>query len=126
MTHRREQLESALRRAVGGVLAEGLADPRVRGLITVTDVSVTEDRRRATVGISVLPDEQAELTLHGLRAAAGHIQTEVGKRLRARSLPELVFRLDDSIKKQAALLSEIRHAVETDRPDETMTEPDQP
>ena len=112
MSRRKEQLESSLRKALGVVLSSGLADPRIRGLITVTGVRVSDDRKRAVIGISVLPEEQGELTVHGLKAARVHIQTEVSGKLRARSLPEFVFQLDGSLKKQAEVLGAIREAGE--------------
>src|SRR5687768_14698741 len=101
MSHRREQLESSLQRAVSELLAEGLGDPRVRGLVTVTGVEVSPDNHYADVGVSVLPATQEALTLAGLQAAAGHLRTDVARKLRMRTVPQLRFRVDPSIKKQA-------------------------
>src|SRR6185369_13185005 len=91
MSRRSEQFGAELRRAVQEILARGLQDPRVSGLITVTGVAVTEDLRDATVSISVLPEEKQDLTLHGLRGAASHIRHEVGEIIDARRVPVLNF-----------------------------------
>jgi ribosome-binding factor A len=104
----RDQISSVLQRAVQEVISRGLNDPRVRGLISVTSVTISEDRREATVRVSVLPAEHAELTMHGLRHATPHVQSKVANTVRARRVPTLHFRLDESLKKQADVLAAIR------------------
>ncbi len=111
MNHRREQLAATLRRTIGQVIEQGLSDPRIRGLISVTEVTVTPDGSTAIVMVSVMPAENADLALHGLRHAARHIASQVEKRVRVRHMPRLDFRIDDSLKKQAEVLSAIRDAV---------------
>ena len=104
------QLEHALRGAVQEVVGRGLADPRIRGLITITQVEVTQDRRTATVHVSVFPEDRVELTMHGLQDASRHIRHEVGELVRTRTMPELVFKRDDRIKKEGAVLRAINLA----------------
>ncbi len=104
MSHRREQLAADLRRAIQDAISRGLHDPRVRGLITVTDVRVSQDLREATVFVSVLPDDAQELTLHGLISAAPHLRHALGGSVRARSIPHLHFKADTSTKREAGVL----------------------
>ena len=111
MSHRHEQLESSLQRAIGQRIAEGLADPRISGMISVTAVEVSPDNRHANVMVSVLPESNQKLAIQGLASAAGHIRTSVGELLRMRSVPVLHFQLDTSLKKQAQVLDAIRKAV---------------
>lgn len=110
MSRRVEQIAAELRRAVQQVLAKGLSDPRVRGMITVTGVTVSDDLRQATISVSVLPEEHQELTLHGLRAAARFVRREAGELVAMKRLPEFVFRLDHQLKRQAATLEAIARA----------------
>jgi ribosome-binding factor A len=133
MSHRREQLAAELRRQIGQILEQGLSDPRVRGLISVTQVTVVPDGHTAIIQVSVLPAEHAELTLHGLRHAARHISGEVGRRIRVRHMPRLDFRLDESLKTQARVLEAIRDAVGDEHssplnvsPDDGTTDPQAP
>jgi ribosome-binding factor A len=105
MSTRNDRLTSSLEQGVRQVLARGLQDPRVRGLITVTKVEVTEDSKQATIGISVLPAEQQKLTVHGLQSAARHIRREVADLIRTRTMPQFRFVEDDSLKKQAEVLT---------------------
>lgn len=101
--HRTEQIGAVIRASVQAVLSRGLHDPRVRGLISVTAVEVTPDLAEARVMVSVLPEEHAELTMHGLRGAAGFIQRQIAGEVTAKRMPRLSFRLDDSLKKQSRI-----------------------
>lgn len=107
MNPRHDRLTSSIEKGVQQVLARGLQDPRVRGLITVTKVEITPDSKQATIGISVLPAEHQTLTVHGLRSAARHIRREVAELIRTRTMPEFRFIEDDSLKKQAEVLGEL-------------------
>ncbi len=109
--HRTPQIESALMRAVSTVLTEGLADPRVRGLVTVTGVELTEDHAVAVVKVSVMPAEHERATLAALQHAAPQVRHRVGRRVRYRQLPRLQFKLDPSIKRQARVLDAINQAM---------------
>jgi len=110
MTQRTEQVASVVRHAVQRVLSRGLNDPRVRGLVSVTRVDVTPDLAEARVHVSILPAEHTELTMHGLRSAAGHIQGEIAGEVSARRMPRLVFKLDETLKKQAEIDAAIGRA----------------
>lgn len=106
MTSRKDaQLTSAIENAVREVLARGLNDPRVRGLITVTGVKVLPDHTKAIISVSVYPEDRQQLTLHGIQSAATYIRREVGDRVQTRQLPEFEFRLDTRLKAQASVLT---------------------
>lgn len=100
MKRRTEQVASNITRAVTAVLARGLNDPRVKGLITVTGVELTDDLSRARIRVSVMPEEHEALTMHGLRAATGHIRRETMKQVHLREMPTLEFFIDEGIKNQ--------------------------
>ena len=107
MPVRRQQIESVLKRTIGGVLQHKLADPRVRGMVSVTRVEVGDDLRQAVVYVSVLPANYESRTLQGLRSAAGRIRKLVANAMTIRTVPHLDFRLDGSLKKQAAVFDAI-------------------
>lgn len=101
MSHRPEQVASVIRRAVQEQLLRGLHDPRIRGLVSITKVTVDTDLSEARVFVSVLPEEHANLTMQGLVAAATHLQRRAREGLPLRRMPQLSFVLDDSLKKAA-------------------------
>lgn len=115
MTHRKEQVESTLKRALAEIIQRGIADPRMGGLISITQVDCSPDLRDATVFISVLPEEQQNMTLAALKHAAGHIHSQLKKKLALKRVPRVSFRLDASLKRQAEVLAAIRRGVEKDQ-----------
>lgn len=112
MSVRTDRVNSTLRRALQDAIARGINDPRVRGLITVTSVEVSPDLRTAIVRVSVLPESAQDLTLHGLSSASGMLRRQIGESVRMRRVPDLTFQLDDSLKRQARVLSAIAKARE--------------
>jgi ribosome-binding factor A len=111
-SRRPDRVAEAIREAVATFLAEGVKDPRVTGLVTVTGVDVTRDLRHARVHVSILgTEEQKKETLEGLASVAGHLRAKLGRVLRLRVTPELEFRYDTSIAHAAridSLLEQIR------------------
>ncbi len=110
MSHRPEQLSSEIRSAVQELLDRGLSDPRISGMITITGVRVTPDSKTAFLSVSILPADRQALTIHGLKSAAAHIRRQAADLIRTRQVPELIFRLDESLKKQAAVIESINKA----------------
>lgn len=105
MTRRTERINDLLREEISDLLRRGVKDPRVTGLVTITDVDVSPDLRRAKVFVSVMgTDEEKTSTLQALRAAAHFIRRELRKRLTIRRTPELDFLQDDSLARGARIL----------------------
>ncbi|MCC6578844.1 MAG: 30S ribosome-binding factor RbfA [Phycisphaeraceae bacterium] len=114
MSHRIPQVESALMRAVSQVISRGLADPRVSGLVSITKVQVSPDLSEAYIQVSVVPSERQDLTVAGLNSASKYIQSAVRALVSMRRTPRLQFRVDDSLKRQAAVYDAIREGLETE------------
>ncbi len=104
MSLRTQQASSVIHRAVQSILVEGLSDPRLDAMITVTDVNVTEDMKTAIVKVSISPEKKEKLAMYGLQAAARHIRRKVGDLVSIHHPPELVFKLDRGAKNEAAVL----------------------
>jgi ribosome-binding factor A len=111
-SRRPDRVAEAIREIVASALTEGIKDPRVVGLVTVTGVEVTRDLRHAKVFVSVMGEEQDKAaTFAALQEAVGHFRSRVSKALRLRMAPTLTFCLDESIARAAridTLLSQIR------------------
>ena len=117
MSIRKQQVESLLKRTVATVLQRGLADPRIRGLISVTKVDTSPDLRHATVYVSILPEEHESITMHGLKDATMHVQQLVKKAVALRAVPHLRFRLDQDLKKQADVFAAIDEGMKRTGPE---------
>lgn len=115
MTHRMEKVNHLIRKELSELLRREIKDPRLSSLVTVTDVSTSPDLRYARVFISILGDaEEKALALQGLAAASKFLRRELSERLTLRRMPELDFRLDESIERGAHLLELIDKAVVKD------------
>lgn len=103
---RPDRVAEAIREEVARFIAEGVKDPRVTGLVTVTGVDVTRDLRHARIFVSIMgTDEEKTATLEGLRSLAGHLRSRVGRSLRLRVAPELDVVLDPSVARAARIES---------------------
>lgn len=105
-------MAAAVREEVATILAEGVRDPRVTGLVTVTGVEMSRDLGHANVFVSVYGDEGARArTLEGLNAVAPQMRGRVGQALRLRLAPGITFRIDESVARAArieTLLNSVR------------------
>ena len=117
-SRRPDRLGEAIREEVATFLAEGVKDPRVQGLVTVTGVDVTRDLRQARVFVSIMgTEEQKASTMEGLASLAGHLRGRLGRSMRLRVAPQIEFHLDPSIARAArieSLLSELKTRSPTD------------
>ena len=102
------QVSSLLSRVIQERLARGLSDPRYRGLVSVTEVKVGSDLRTAVVRVSVLPEKYGPRVLHALKSATSLLRRQIRSETALRRVPELEFRLDDSIKRDAQIAEAIR------------------
>ena len=115
MNQRASIMASDIQRAVQDILSRGLADPRIRGMLTVTRVTVDDDLTLAVIYVSVFPHERESMVLKGLSSAATFIRREAGEHVRVRMLPKFMFKLENAIKVEAGVLDALRKAGE-DRP----------
>ncbi|MCZ6837351.1 MAG: 30S ribosome-binding factor RbfA [Planctomycetota bacterium] len=120
------QIASVIQRAVQMILTRGINDPRVRGLISVTGVQLSDDYAQVTILVSILPEEHSDLTMHGLRHASKHIRSQLGREVRLRRIPRLEFKLDKSLKKQSEVLAALAAARRRDGVEESDPETETP
>jgi len=105
MSRRAEQIASIMHRAVQQVISDGLSDPRLQGIITVTSAKVDEDLSQCVMGISVMPEQHESKVIHALNDAANHIRRKAGDMVEIHRAPRLVFKIDRSAKRQAAVMT---------------------
>ena len=110
-THRLARVAEAIREVASQTILFELRDPRVKG-VTVTRAEVSGDLQHAKVYVSVMgsPKEQ-QLCLHGLRHAAGFVQSKLAGRLQTRFTPQVQFVLDQGVKKSIEMTRLINEAL---------------
>lgn len=93
-----ERVNELLRSEISELVSRELKDPRLTGLISITEVKTTSDLRHSRVYVSVYgSDEEQKSSLAALRSAAGFLRYEVAQRVTLRHMPELEFELDTSM-----------------------------
>lgn len=103
--HRQGRMGEEIRKIISDLLFKGLKDPRLSAMISITAVEVTSDGSYATVYVSVLgmdPDKekataQQQDTLDALASAKGFIRKEIGRQIKLRHVPDLIFKIDKSL-----------------------------
>ncbi len=103
MKRRAQQIASNIQRELQGRISRGFNDPRIRGLITITKVEITDDLKHAKAFVSVMPEERAELTMHGLKAAMGRIRRDVMDRIHLKEMPTLKLEYDHGMREQQVI-----------------------
>lgn len=104
MSLRNERVRKALMREISDVIFK-LNDPSITGLVSITDVDVSSDNSAARVFYSVFIDneEAKKKTQASIERHVPQIRHEIGKRIRLRKTPTLLFILDESLEKGAKM-----------------------
>lgn len=100
---KQERLNQIIQKEVTNIIQFDLKDPSI-GFITVTDVSVSNDHSYATIYVTFLgKQERQEAGLKALNKGKGFIRSELAKRLTTRRVPELIFKIDDTLERTSKL-----------------------
>lgn len=95
---RMERVNGLLREEIAGLLASQVNDPRLRGIITITQVQTASDLRSARVYVSVMGAEAVrQEALAGIQSSASYLRRELRSRVSLRHVPFLTFQLDDAM-----------------------------
>jgi ribosome-binding factor A len=94
---RSEKVADLIQKEISQMLVKSIKDPRI-GFVTITKVTVSEDFRFAKVYFSVAGTlQERERSMKGLDSAKGYVRKELGRRIRLRYTPEIMFQFDPSI-----------------------------
>lgn len=115
-SRRVERVAALIRREMSELLISGIKDERVQhGMVSVTSVEVAGDLQHCKVFVSIFgSDADREQAMAGLQAAATYVKGELGRRLKLRRTPEVVFVLDRGLEKGNTVLGLLQQ-LEADR-----------
>jgi len=115
---RSEKVADLIRKEISEMLVKMIKDPRI-GFVTITRVAVSEDYRSAKVYFSVAGTvEERQRSMEGLNSAKGYVRKELGRRIRLRYTPEIIFKFDPSIEYAIHIGEVIRHIKGEEETDE--------
>lgn len=120
--YRKDRLGEEIKKLIGEMLINGLKDPRFSGFVSVSAVDVTSDMSYATIYVSVLTsgsEEEAKQkkqdVLAAFFSAKGMIKKEIGRKISLRHIPELIFKLDETMEYSRHMSEIIDEAIKNDR-----------
>ena len=133
--YRPGRLGEEIKKILSDMLLRELKDPAFsRSLVSITAVDVTSDGSYATVYITELPfgdqeaaeaekDERREQLLDAFGRAKGMIRHELGKKIKVRHVPDLIFKMDTSME-YGRHIDEVIDSldIKKDEPEETASE----
>ncbi|MCS7219770.1 MAG: 30S ribosome-binding factor RbfA [Anaerolineae bacterium] len=115
-SRRQKRVADLLMEELGAMIALELEDPRLQ-FVSVTAVEVSPDLRHARVYVTHLgtPEEEPSV-LEALHHASGYLRRELARRVVLRYVPELSFRMDDTLERARRIdqLIERLHADEVE------------
>jgi len=95
--HRHERVGEEIAHEINAMLAGELKDPRLEGMVVVSEVRVQPDMKHARVFINMQGSAKEQTdAIKALEHASGFIRRELIERLQRWRLPELHFALDHS------------------------------
>ncbi|HYC45932.1 MAG TPA: 30S ribosome-binding factor RbfA [Burkholderiales bacterium] len=114
---RTRRIAEQIQRELADLIRLELKDPRVPALVTITDVEVSPDQSHAKVFFTLMGDERliADAS-EGLNRAAGFLRTQLARRMKLRTIPQLDFRYDASVERGVRLSHLIDEAVGGSKP----------
>ena len=95
---RPEKLGDLIQRELSDLLQRELRDPRV-GMLTITAVDVSPDLSHAKVFFTIFEKEKLADTLAGLKRSAGFLRSQLARRIKLYTTPELRFVYDESVER---------------------------
>ena len=112
---RPQRLGDLIQREVSELLRLELRDPRV-GMLTITSVDVSPDMSHAKIFFTLLEKDKLADTLHGLKRSAGFLRSQLARRIKMYTTPELRFEYDESVERGdrlSRLIDEALHPATT-------------
>jgi len=96
--NRLERINSEIQKAIADILRNEIRDPRLYGLLSVTEVKTTNDLSHCYVSVSIYEQDpiKNEISFNTLQRSAGYIRKLLSSRVDLRIVPLLHFKLDKS------------------------------
>ena len=103
--NRTDRIADQMQRDLAELIRSSLNDPRL-GMVTVNQVTVARDLGYSDVYVTLLTAEdldadaeEVKTTIDILNGAAGFLRSELSRMIRLRTIPQLRFHFDASVKR---------------------------
>ena len=102
---RADRLNAEFRKEIYEIITKKLKNPLITGMVSILRVDTSKDLSHAKVYVSVFAnsEEKRKTTFEAIKGDAKKIRYELARVIRARTVPELHFFLDDSMEYSAKM-----------------------
>jgi ribosome-binding factor A len=106
-SRRVSRVAELIKREVSQMILFDIKDDRVgAGMVSVTNVDVAGDLQHTKIFVSIYGTDEVRMeTMAGLKAVTGYVRSELGKRVRLRRTPTVIFVEDTSFDRATSVLS---------------------
>jgi len=92
-----ERTDEDIKYYLSKIILEEIKSPKITGIITITSVETTKDLKYSKVYVSIFGTKYTKQVFAELVKSTGYIKKRLGSVLKARAIPDLEFKLDDSM-----------------------------
>ncbi len=95
----KERLDQVFLKEITRIIEKDVKDPHV-GFVTITGIKISPDLSYATVFVSFLGKKERNTAgVKALNRAASYIRKELSRNVKVRKVPQLNFKIDESVAK---------------------------
>ncbi|OBX75936.1 ribosome-binding factor A [Moraxella atlantae] len=130
MNQRLQRLADQIQRELAVLIRDEINDPRLTGLVTISNVKISPDLGYADIYVTVMERDMSDAmakdfhqeSLAVLNNAAGFLRTELSHILKTRTTPRLRFHYDEITANTNHMLNLISQAVQSSEQNQTSDE----
>ncbi len=100
MYTRSERVTSLIQSELSSIILREVEFP-IGVLVTMASMDLDKKMERAIIGISVIPNDKADMALRMLTNRAGYLQSLLLKKINIKPMPQLVFMIDKGFENAA-------------------------
>ncbi len=126
---RQEKIKRVIRESVSDTIQNRLSDPRITGIVSVTQIEISPDLRNVQIYLSIMAEDEktARKTFIAIGHATSHVRSLLADQLTMRYIPSITFHEDKKLKSTLETLKIIEQASQEYRQKDTaQADDDQP
>lgn len=93
---KQDRMADRIREILSELMLREVSDPRLYN-VTVTEVKLDPELMFADVYVNAMSEDRQKEVMQALKSAKGFLRREVGKRIRLRNVPDLIFHWDTTL-----------------------------
>lgn len=102
MKYRPEKVSSLLKEVISEIIMHELNDPIFKKFISITDVKMKGDLKKAIVYFRTF-EEEPEVIERALNKAKGFIKKKVAEKIILKYMPDIEFKIDNTVEEEKKL-----------------------